>query len=204
MSSFRGKVTSSLYSCIFKSGLFTKWQYTTYQIVRNFEVLVREFDILNDGSIVLPIQDYVNWIHNIEIETAEFRRVSYALEIRLGGFWSGTRSTFENSLTLRPTPGLNISAEYIYTDVKLLEGNFQTNLIRFIGNYDITPFISFSLNIQYDDLSKVIGMNNRFRYTITPGSDLFLVYNHNWVDWENRFLTTSNTAILKGTYTHRF
>jgi hypothetical protein len=81
---------------------------------------------------------------------------------------------------------------------------FQTNLVRFIGNYDITPFVSFSLNLQYDDLSQVIGMNNRFRYTLTPGSDLFLVYNHNWIDWEDRFRTTSNTAILKATYTHRF
>ncbi len=30
--------------------------------------------------------------------------------------------------------------------------------------------------------SKRIEMNNRFKYTITPGSDIYFVYNHNWVD----------------------
>lgn len=175
-----------------------------YQFIRNYEVLIRDFDILGDGSIVIPLEDYVNWIHNIEFSSAEFRKIAYSLDVRLGGFWSGTRSTFENSITLRPTPGLNISAVYVYTNVNLLEGDFQTNLLRFIGNYDISPFISFSLNVQYDDLSEVVGLNSRFRYTITPGSDLFLVYNHNWIDWEDRYRTTSNTAILKATYTHRF
>jgi hypothetical protein len=176
----------------------------SYQFVRNYELLVRDFNILGDESIVIPEQAYVNWYHNFEIGTADYRKIVFNIEMRLGGFWSGTRSTIENSLTIRPTPGLNLSAEYVSTKVKLLEGNFRTNLVRFIGNYDLTPFISFAANIQYDDLSKRVGMNNRFRYTITPGSDIFLVYNHNWIDLDNRFLTTSNTAIMKATYTHRF
>ncbi len=176
----------------------------SYQIIRNFEQLVREFNILGDGSIVLPLGGYTNWTHNIELETANFRRLVYQLDFSTGGFWSGTRTTYENQLTVRPIPGINLSGVYVHTRVRLAEGDFNTNLVRFVGNFDLTPFVSFSANIQYDDLSKRLGMNNRFRYTITPGSDIFLVYNHNWVDVLERLQTTSNVAIMKVTYTHRF
>ena len=176
----------------------------SYQFIRNYERLLEPFDILDDGSIVIPLRSYINWIHNFEIESAEFRRVSAEVEISTGGFWSGTFAEYENSLTLRPIPGINLTTVYVHTDVNLPEGDFETNLVRFIGNFDLSPFVSFSANIQYDDLSERLGLNNRFRYTITPGSDIFFVYNHNWVDEMDRFRTTSNAGILKVTYTHRF
>ena len=176
----------------------------SYQFTRNFESLTGEFDILGDESIIIPSGDYVNWIHDIEMETANYRKIVYALEIRAGGFWSGTNTSYENTLTLRPMPGINLSTVYIHTRVDLKEGAFNTNLFRIIGNIDLTPFISFAGKIQYDDVSKRLGLNSRFRYTVTPGSDIFLVYNHNWVNELDRFHTTSNVAVMKASYTHRF
>ncbi len=175
-----------------------------YQFIRNFELLTEDFDILGDGSIVVPTDSYVNWTHTIEIEAANYRRVVFDFIINTGGFWSGTSIQYETRLTVRPISGINLTTEYSYTDANLSEGNFDTNLIRFIGNFDFTPFISFSNNIQFDDLSKKLGWNSRFRYTITPGSDIFLVYNHNWIDDEDRFRTTSNTGVMKAAFTHRF
>ena len=107
-------------------------------------------------------------------------------------------------MTLRPFPGINLNIGYIHSVVNLNEGNFKTNLTRFLGDFDFSPFISFSSNIQYDDVSKQLGMNNRFKYTITPGSDIYFVYNHNWIDQSGRFKTTSNIGVSKITYTHRF
>ena len=174
------------------------------EVTRNFERLLRDFDILGDASIVIPVGDYTNWIYEFEMGTASFRKWVYDLELTAGGFWSGSRTTLENTVTARVSPGVNLSAVYVHTQVNLDEGRFDTNLFRLIGNIDLTPFISISSNIQYDDLSQKLGMNNRFRYTITPGSDIFIVYNHNWVDIENRFRTTSNTEVMKARYTHRF
>ena len=34
-------------------------------------------------------------------------------------------------------------------------------------------------------------MNNRFKYTITPGSDIYFVYNHNWIDDAGKYTTSS-------------
>ena len=174
------------------------------EITRSFERLVRDFDILGDGSIVIPVRDYTNWIYEFQLSTASYRKWVYDLELTTGGFWSGNRTTLEHQLTARISSGINLSAVYVHTRVDLEEGHFQTKLVRFIGNFDLTPFLSISSNIQYDDLSQKLGMNNRFRYTITPGSDIFIVYNHNWMDIENRFRTTSNTEVMKARYTHRF
>ncbi len=44
------------------------------------------------------------------------------------------------------------------------------------------------------------------RWIVKPGSDLYFVYNQNWVDnpLENRFDTLDRRAASKVLYTHRF
>ena len=176
----------------------------SYQIIRNFEKLDYAFDILADNSIIIPVGNYTNWSHQIELETANYRKVVYSIELKTEGFWSGNRKEYDNELIFRPFPGINLNIGYIHSNVSLKEGNFKTNLIRFLGDFDFTPFISFSSNIQYDDISENIGMNNRFKYTITPGSDIYFVYNHNWFNDSGKFKTSSVMGATKITYTHRF
>ena len=176
----------------------------SYQVIKNFESLEYEFNILGDNSVIIPIGDYSNWKHQIEFETANHRKIVYEIELNAEGFWSGNRTEYENNLILRPFSGMNLSFGYIHSNVKLNEGSFKTNLVRFLGDFDISPFISFSSNIQYDDISKQIGMNNRFKYTITPGSDIYLVYNHNWLYDFGKYKTSSMMGASKITYTLRF
>ena len=176
----------------------------SYQIIRNFEKLDYAFDILADNSIIIPEGNYTNWSHQIELETANYRKVVYSIDLKTEGFWSGNRKEYDNELIFRPFPGINLNLGYIHSNVSLREGNFKTNLIRFLGDFDFTPFISFSSNIQYDDITRNIGMNNRFKYTITPGSDIYFVYNHSWVDDNGRYKTSSVMGASKITYTHRF
>ena len=176
----------------------------SYQIIRNFERLEYDFDILGDNSIIIPVGNYTNWSHQIELETANYRKIVYGIELNTEGFWSGNRTEYENELIFRPFPGINLNLGYIHSRVNLREGNFKTNLVRFLGDFDFTPFISFSSNIQYDDISENIGMNNRFKYTITPGSDIYFVYNHNWFNDDGKYKTSSMLGATKITYTHRF
>ena len=176
----------------------------SYQIIKNFESLEYDFNILGDNSVIIPIGDYSNWKHQIEFETANHRKIVYEIELNAEGFWSGNRTEYQNNLTLRPIPGINLNFGYIHSKVSLIEGNFKTNLVRFLADFDLSPFISFSSNIQYDDISKQIGMNNRFKYTITPGSDIYFVYNHNWVDDYGKYKTSSMLGASKITYTLRF
>jgi DNA-binding transcriptional ArsR family regulator len=61
-------------------------------------------------------------------------------------------------------------------------------------------------NIQYDNQSAVLGWQSRFRWIVKPGSDLYFVYVHNWLDdpLRNRFASLDRRASSKALYTHRF
>jgi hypothetical protein len=48
--------------------------------------------------------------------------------------------------------------------------------------------------VQYDNLSRQVGLNTRLRYTYRPGSDLYFVVNQGW-DYDERRFQRLNTAI---------
>jgi hypothetical protein len=173
-------------------------------VSRGFERLDEPFDIRGDGSIIIPVGDYTNWWIDAGVQTARFRRVSAEVGVETGGFWSGRRTEYRLELTVRPLAGVELAPEYVHADVDLQEGAFKTDLGRFRGTLDVTTWLLFSATVQYDNLSNLLGMNSRLRWIITPGSDLYLVYNHNWLDDGSRFVTRQRTGTVKLSYTHRF
>lgn len=176
-----------------------------WRVGRNFELLESAFDIRRDGSIIIPEDDYTNWNTEAGISTAEFRKVSAGFEVEYNGFWTGTQTEVEVELNFRPLAGVELSPSYERSMIRLPEGDFNADIFQFEGIWDLTTELFFTTNLQYDNLSKEIGLNNRLRWIITPGSNLFLVYNHNWEeDLLGRFETTANAGIVKLSYTHRF
>jgi hypothetical protein len=175
-------------------------------LCRNYERLDESFDIRRDGTVIIPRGDYYNWQSNIYIETASFRPIVGGGYLYKDGFWSGIQQGYGVELTLRPFPGINISGEFNHNQILLAEGQFDTNIFRFTGNFDLSPWVSFTTNLQYDNLSHLLGLNARMRWIVRPGNDLFLVYNHNWIhDIKHAYLyTLERQGIVKASFTHRF
>jgi hypothetical protein len=136
--------------------------------------------------------------------SASQRTVSTGIEVQQGEFWSGRRTRVAGEVTLRPRPGLQLSGFVENQDVTLPEGEFSTLLYRLTTNWDLSPWASVTNNLQYDDVSGLMGLNARLRWIVRPGSDFFVVYAHNWSDLENRFGTVSRGITTKINYTHRF
>ena len=90
--------------------------------------------------------------------------------------------------------------------VRLPEGRFPTNVYRFLGETQFSPYVSVTNNIQYDTQSDVLGWQSRFRWILEPGSDLYIVYTHNWLEDAvlNRFATLDKRIASKALYTYRF
>ena len=67
-------------------------------------------------------------------------------------------------------------------------------------------------NVQYDDVSRLLGWQSRFRWIVQPGNDIFVVYTHNWMDdqldpnglGDGRFRTLDRRGAAKIVYTKRF
>lgn len=175
------------------------------EVSRNFEFLDEDFDILRDGTVIIRPGEYSNWRYSIEASSASFRKVSVSLRHSGGGFWTGTNNRYGIDLRFRPYSGVFLGAEYRHNRVAAEGGSFNTNLFRIDFGLDFTPDLSISTNIQYDNISQLLGTNSRFRWIITPGTDIFLVYNHNWVnDPMERWSTIQSGLALKAVYTHRF
>ncbi|MCZ6916326.1 MAG: carbohydrate binding family 9 domain-containing protein [Gemmatimonadetes bacterium] len=161
-------------------------------------------------GIEIPIGDYETVRARISLRTASRRVVSVGGSVNLGGFWSGDGVRYEISGTVRPAPGVNFVGRYEVNDVDLPEGAFITRLARVEANWQMSPWASFTSNVQYDDVSDIVGLFARFRWILRPGSDFFLVYSHNWQDQRvdllspHNFNTISRGASTKLNYTHRF
>jgi hypothetical protein len=66
--------------------------------------------------------------------------------------------------------------------------------------------VSWVNNIQYDTQSAVLGWQSRFRWILTPGDDLYVVYTQNWLDdpLASRFSALDRRFATKLLYTKRF
>ena len=177
------------------------------EVSRNFEFLDENFDILGDGSVIVVPGEYVNWGYELEASSASFRRISGSIEYEAGGFWTGNISSLVLDLTIRPVPGINLGSQYRHAKVTAENSGFDTNLFQIDLGLDFTPDISLSSNIQFDDVTEVLGTNTRFRWILTPGTDIFFVYNHNWLNnpaLDKRFFTIQQGGAMKIVYTYRF
>ena len=88
-------------------------------------------------------------------------------------------------------------------------GDFDTNLTRLSGSWNLNPLTSFIGNIQYDDVSRVVGLFARARWIVRPGSEVFFVWTHNWrnepeLPGSPGFTTLSRGRVLKVNYSYRF
>jgi hypothetical protein len=172
------------------------------------ERLADDFEIRDD--IIIPVGDYETLEMRAFFNTASRRMLSTRLEFTKGEFWSGDRTAYELNGTIKPGPGLSLSASYEHNDVTLQEGSFTTNLLRADARWQLSPWASFTSNLQWDDVSDIVGLFTRFRWILTPGSDLYIVYTHNWSDDQedllsrDRFETISRGATTKLSYTYRF
>ncbi|MBI4520651.1 MAG: hypothetical protein HY701_07420, partial [Gemmatimonadetes bacterium] len=89
-------------------------------------------------------------------------------------------------------------------DAKLEEGSFTTSLYRVAGSLPLSPWTAITGNVQYDAVSNVMGFFVRMRWTLTPGSDLYVVYTHNLEDLPGRFATMERQLATKLAYSLRF
>jgi len=177
----------------------------TTQLLWNFEYLDVPFDILRNGRFVVPVGEYPTRGARVEFKSAAFRRIVGTMAHQRAGFWTGTRRDTEASVTVRPFAGTNITANWQHNSAQLPGGGFEAQVYRLFSSFDFTPLVSLNLNVQYDNVSRLLGTQNRLTWILTPGNRVFLVYQHNWRNpLDERLQTLQQQANLKVAITQRF
>ena len=113
----------------------------------------------------------------------------------------------ETVLTYKLPPRFLISLNTHQTFASLPQGDFIARILSSQIDYAVSPFLSFSNVIQFDNRSENLGLQSRVRWTIDPGNDLFFVFGQGWVRDIDRgydFRRQDSKLATKVQYTFRF
>jgi hypothetical protein len=178
-----------------------------YEAEPTYELLDEDFEI-SDG-VVLPSGEEYHFVrHQFSGSMADRYPLAVGGQLVVGEFYSGRRRELQLNVSVRPRAGVALALEAEHNVLDLAEGSFDTSVFRVIANTQFSPWMSLVNNVQYDDVTRSVGWQMRFRWIQRPGNDLFLVYTHNWQEFDRapgrRFETLDNRLATKVVYTLRF
>ena len=173
-------------------------EHIEFNISPTRDVLPFDFEV-SDG-VILPKGPYDYTTYQVEFSTASHRPVAVDLEQRFGGFYSGHLSQTELGLTLkyRGYATFNLRADIVRGN--LPQGKFRENAYELKADFFFSPRLGLMNYFQYDDVSKELGINLRFRWEITPGNIVYFVYTKNWERrWDplSRFVPLEEKGVFK-------
>ena len=139
------------------------------------EGVLEEFDIFPD--IYVQPGTYDNVEAQFNAFTNQGAPVSYNNRITVGGFFSGSRFSVDQTLRARIGETFNTEVSWVRNDVDLEEGAFVTNLARARVSYSFTTKILLQALLQYNDRDDIWSTNLRFSWLYRGNTGLFIVYN---------------------------
>ena len=144
-----------------------------------YERLFEPFEI--SPGIVLPVGEYRFTPLRIFFTSAQKRKLQGSIGLTFGNFWSGTAKTVQTGFRYQLPPKFSISLNTNQTFAQLPQGNFIARIISTQVNYTVSPFLSFSNLVQFDNRSGNLGLQSRVRWTLKPGNDVFFIFGQGWV-----------------------
>ncbi|MBX9928789.1 MAG: carbohydrate binding family 9 domain-containing protein [Gemmatimonadaceae bacterium] len=158
--------------------LFESDDRVEFKVEREYDAPLEPFEIF-PGATLAP-KTY-GWNRaEISVSSSPARLVSTEASISAGEFYDGRSAATNGALRLRLQPHLLASAEWSATHVTRLGGGFEARLARLRVDYAFSPRLNTTLFGQWDNESERVALNARVRWTTSPGSDLFLVWNSLW------------------------
>lgn len=166
------------------------------------EVLTTPFEIVN--GIEIAAGDYRGIEFELEWSTSAKRPFFMEMELEYGDYYAGDAWKVESELVYRPNRYARFEVGGDFTNADMAVGDFDV-WTTFVGiRFTPNTKLSFNSVSQYDNLSKRMGLNNRVRYIIKPGSDLYLVVNQGYDREAGGFKRFRTESISKLGWTFRF
>ncbi len=177
------------------------------RLASNKEVVKQPFVVYREPGrqVVIEPGNYQFYRGGIRIATANQRPISFSLNTFLGDFYNGTRSNYNGQIRYQARKFI-IEGGYEFNNISLPQGDFITRLITLNTQYAFTSNFYWVTNVQYDNVSEVLGVNTRLQWIPEAGQEGFIVLNYNVedADKDNDFQALSADLSVKFTYTFRY
>lgn len=144
-----------------------------------YDRLTDPFEI--SPGVVIPPGEYRFDRVRLELKSSRHRPVWAEVESSTGTFYGGRMTDVELIAGwTEPRGHLTLSTDLYYVDGRLPAGRFLQRLYQVRVVYAFSPDLVLTAYTQYDSESRNLGTNTRLRWTIRPGCDAYLVWNHGW------------------------
>jgi len=153
----------------FENGAFFNIWYNDY-----FERLDTPFQVHRDVSIPAGGYRFGEW--RFSFDSNQTRRIYYGVAYSPQEFYDGTRTDMSGSLGVRLSSRLSTEAAYRRNDVELPGGSFDLDIASIRIDFALSPDMTLRTLTQYNSSTDQWGASARFRWTYSPGSDVYLVY----------------------------
>ena len=173
------------------------------RIINRYEFLPDGFDpTRSSNGINLPSNSSYNFT-DIELGYRSDRRKKFNFESKIsyGSFYNGTKFAVENEFKWRKQPIFNASMIVNFNAIKLPEP-YSSKDIWLISpklDFTFTKTLFWTTFVQYNSQGENLGVNSRLQWRFAPLSDLFIVYNDNYISTDN-FSPRYRSFNLKLTY----
>jgi len=165
------------------------------------ERLVEPFEV-SDGIVIAP-GTYEWRRYEIQLSTASKRRLGAEVSWATGGFYDGELDTIELGGRWSPSALFTLQLSFERNIGRTAGGDFTEDVLGTRLELNLSPDLTLSSDIQYDNESESVGTNTRLRWTFRPEADVFVIYNHNVGDLEDRWRLDSNQLLVKMQYAWR-
>lgn len=137
------------------------------------------------------------------LESAERRELSGRLQVFGGEFWDGTRTDYEARLAWRPGAWGTFQLEGERTELDLEAGSRDVHVASLGATFVFGPDLSWSNDVQWDDVSEELVLNSRLWAILGPGRELFVVLDQGFAVLDQGFESTDSAATIKLGWTWR-
>jgi hypothetical protein len=170
----------------------------SFKINATRDVLPFDFEV--SEGVVLPSGTYDFTNVEFETSTASHRPVVLEAGYQFGPFYSGNYNDVKLGLTLKFKGYATLAFDTNFVHGRLPEGNFSQNVYQVKADIFLSPDLGLMNYVQFDDISNKLGWSSRLRWQISPGNEIYLVYNKNWErlwDPTSRFAPLGDRGVLK-------
>jgi hypothetical protein len=164
----------------------------SFSISPHRDVLPADFEVAK--GVMLPPGSYRFTNYRFEVNSANHRALTLQSSYSLGQFYSGhyNEATVGLAFKLKGYATLTFNADLVRG--RLPQGRFSENVYQLKADFFLSPDLGLMNYIQFDDISNQLGWSARLRWQVSPGNDIYLVFNKNW---EKRWDPTSRLYPLE-------
>ena len=156
---------------------------------------------LNENNPLPGDTEYNYRSLKIQYNSDQRKRFNFRLEPDFGQFFNGHKYSIKSDFNYRIQPYFQASLKFNYDRILLGEGFPSSDLLLVSPKIDLTftKSIFWTTFVQFSSQSENLGINSRLQWRFAPLSDLYLVYNDNYITTDS-FIPRLRTFNLKFTY----